>query len=113
MSEKNQNTALLLDFNAAYKRLADEGVCDSPLGGEYERVRQEWIDTGMVEDIEAFIRTRASWVPAPGELENPDDYRARLEADVASLRTRGAIFAAMDAQGGGGAPPPPGDREVN
>lgn len=55
-------------FLAAYGRLADEGACDAPGGGEYQRVKAEWIAAGR-PTVDPFIRRRANVVPgAEGKL---------------------------------------------
>ncbi len=48
------------DFWNAYERLSQEGQCDSPGGGEYRRVLEEWHQFGHGVPLDTFIVTRAS-----------------------------------------------------
>ena len=50
-------------FFSAYEELAEDGLCDTPGGAEYERILDEWIDLGCPNGIEAFIVSRANAVP--------------------------------------------------
>lgn len=52
----------LNDFWDAYERLAHEGKCDSPGGGEFTRVQYEWQLWGR-PDPEEFIVQRANVGP--------------------------------------------------
>lgn len=50
-------------FRVTYEVLSTTGACDSPGGGEYQRVREEWVAADRPEDVAAFIRDRANWTP--------------------------------------------------
>lgn len=51
-------------FDRAYAAGAALGICDSPGGVEYRRVRREWIKAGRPVEIHGFIRRRANAGPA-------------------------------------------------
>lgn len=72
------------NFDATWKRLAEEGVCDSFGGGEYTRVRAEWNRAGG--DPETFIRKRANVSPGNGldDLPQPTvEEEEAVEAHIA------------------------------
>jgi hypothetical protein len=61
--ERQLQPVLMLDkFDEAYERLAEDGQCDTPGGGEYRRVIVEWIVSGFPE-IDEFIVCRANACP--------------------------------------------------
>lgn len=55
----NGDVVAVGDFFTAYRRLSEEGKCDSPGGTEYRRVLMEWVEDHP-EDIDEFICRRAN-----------------------------------------------------
>lgn len=64
------------EFWNVYERLAEEGKCDSPGGGEYRRVLIEWLDD-QPDDMEEFIVHRAN--------ASPDEQEANVNARADEL----------------------------
>lgn len=54
-------------FYLAYVELSKQGKCDSPLGIEYQRVREEWTAIGSpLVGLHEFIAARTNWIPGGG-----------------------------------------------
>ena len=59
------------DFEAAWRKLSDEGKCDPVGGKEYKRIRKEWLTDGRflhTSSIDAGTFIRARLGKPPSEL---------------------------------------------
>ena len=71
-------------FRDAYTRLSEVGMCDSPGGAEYMRVREDWVVAKRPGDVARFIYTRANIGP-DGQEPTPEaimDAMRRLSGNV-------------------------------